>query len=75
VTPDGTARKLIAAMGGLVADPAAPDEIAAALERAMALVERDRDADWGDETVRRRFDSATVAAEFERIVERVRGGA
>ncbi len=75
VTPAGTARTLIAAMGGWIADPAAPEGIAAALERAVALVERDRDADWGDETVRRRFDSATVAAEFERVVERVRGGA
>jgi glycosyltransferase involved in cell wall biosynthesis len=75
VTPAGTARTLILEMGGFVADPGAPDEIAAALERAIALVEKDRDADWGDEAVRRRFDSATVAAAFERVVERVRGGA
>ena len=73
VTPAGTAAKLIAALGGWVADPASADSIAAALEDAVAYVERSRDADWGDESVRRRYDSATATASFAQIVEQVCG--
>jgi glycosyltransferase involved in cell wall biosynthesis len=70
VTPAGTAQKLIAGMGGWTADPGAPDAIADALEQAVAAIDRGRDADWGNEAVRQRFDSATVAAQFERLVRR-----
>lgn len=75
VTPAGTASRLIAAMGGWVADPAAPEQIAAGLADAVAAVAGNRGADWGDEAVRRRYDIGTVAHDFAALVERVRGRA
>ena len=75
VTPAGTARKLIEALSGWVAEPSAPDRVAAAIEQAVAQLDRSRDADWGDETVRRRYDIATVAENFRIVVEQVGGGA
>jgi hypothetical protein len=73
VTPAGTAARLVAEIGGWIADPTAPDAIAARLAEAIAAVAAGRDADWGDETVRRRYDIGGVARAFDAIVGQVCG--
>lgn len=73
ITPTGTAAQLIAALGGRVADPTMPEQVAAALAGAIDDVCRDRDSDWGNGGVRRGYEITTVAQEFAQIVERVRG--
>jgi len=71
VTPAGTAARLVAELGGWIADPTAPDAVAARLAEAMAAVAARRDADWGDETVRRRYDIRTIAPAFDAIIARL----
>lgn len=73
VTPPGTAARLVEEIGGWIADPTAPDAIAGRLAEAIAAVAAGRDADWGDETVRRRYDIAAVARTFDAVVAQVRG--
>jgi glycosyltransferase involved in cell wall biosynthesis len=67
VTPPGTAEKLIRAMGGWVADPAAPEAIASALADALDFVAANGQRPWGNEELRRRFEASAVAAEFSAI--------
>lgn len=68
ITPPGTASDLIEELGGWVADPADPDAIANALEKALAYVESHRNEPWGKLQVRERFAAPKVAAHFEKIV-------
>lgn len=72
ITPPGTAARLIRSMGGWVADPRSPETIASTLAEAVAYLDARREAPWGDEQVRRRFEAATVAAEFSRSIEAAR---
>jgi glycosyltransferase involved in cell wall biosynthesis len=68
ITPPGTASRLIGDLGGWVADPVNPEQIADALAEAVTFVASRRGQPWGAEIVRRRFDADTVAATFERRI-------
>ena len=73
ITPPGTAAQLVRALGGWVADPADPGVVAAALAEALAYLAAHREHDWGDETVRCRYDIATVNGDFSRLVDEAAG--
>jgi glycosyltransferase involved in cell wall biosynthesis len=68
ITPPGTAARLIHELGGWVADPASPDAIAAALIDAIGFLETARNTPWGKDEIRTRYDIATIAASFARIL-------
>lgn len=72
IVPPGASADLIDRMGGIVADPRRPHEIAASLEAALALARRRRAAPaapWGDEAVRAEYAIARVARDFTRLLE------
>jgi hypothetical protein len=72
ITPAGAAASLIESLGGWVADPTRPDEIASGLERALSAVAAGRADDFGDETVRRRYSVETVRGEMEVLLAGLR---
>lgn len=72
ITPPGTAARIIRDLGGWVANPDDPEGIAEAL--AAALTATGRGAAWGNPEIRRKFAAASVAAEFDALLERAAGG-
>lgn len=69
ITPEGTGKRLIDAIGGWTANPGNPSDIADRLADALAHVARHRGAAWGDGNVRQTYEASHVAAAFERIVD------
>jgi glycosyltransferase involved in cell wall biosynthesis len=69
ITPPGTASRLIRDLGGWVANPTDPSEIAGQLACALAYVERHRNASWGNAEIKARYEASTVARRFEQLVE------
>lgn len=76
ITPNGTAADLIVELGGLVADPAQPNAVAAGLRQLLATVNDrrwvNRNDLWGDPSVRERFAANRVSREFLAILENLR---
>ena len=71
ITPPGTAASLLHRLGGIVADPSDTRQVAAALERALAVA-RERRAGphtpWGNGDVRAAFTVERIAQEFTRLL-------
>ena len=74
ITPPGAAARVIREMGGWVAHPDNPEEIADALKSALAESASNRGASWGNPETRRRYSAAAVAGAFEAIMARVLHG-
>jgi len=72
ITPRGTAHRLIGALGGWTAEPHAPAEIARQLAAVVDFLARRRNADWGADEVRRRYEAEAVALRFGEIIEEMR---
>lgn len=68
VTPPGTAARVIRELGGWVAHPENPEEIAAAIKSALAWAAANRGAPWGNPDIRAAYAAPGVAARFESIV-------
>jgi glycosyltransferase involved in cell wall biosynthesis len=68
ITPPGTAFRLINSLGGWVADPAQPEQIANQLSTALAYVAQRQVGPWGNAAVRGLYDANAVAASFERMI-------
>jgi hypothetical protein len=71
IVPPGASASLLRRMGGTVADPRQPREIAAALEQGLAEVRRRRSlpfAPWGDAAVRAEFEAQRIAGDFARLL-------
>lgn len=68
ITPAGTAARLILSLGGWVAEPTQPEQIADQLRVALAYVERRPVEPWGDAAVRMTYEASAVAASFERMI-------
>lgn len=69
ITPEGTASRVIRELGGRSADPRDPGHVARELAAALNEVEAFRGAPWGDPGIRRRYAAATVAAEFDALLD------
>jgi glycosyltransferase involved in cell wall biosynthesis len=69
IVPPGTSARVIRDLGGWVADPDKPDEIADELGRALAFARQRQAGVWGNAAVRATYDKAAVAASFERMIE------
>lgn len=69
ITPPGAAAAVITAMGGMVANPADPDAIAAALEAALDEVSERGNAPWGNESLRQRYSVEAVGEEMRIILD------
>ena len=72
ITPAGAAASLIESIGGWVADPTRPEEIAGVLERAFSAVAAGRADDFGDGTVRQRYSVETVRGEMDVLLAGLR---
>lgn len=71
LTPAGTAADLISKLGGWVADPGEPDQLAAVLRQFLSFVWEHRDnllAGWGQPAVRDEFEARAVATKFEQVL-------
>jgi hypothetical protein len=68
ITPAGTAAKLILSVGGWVADPAQPEQIASQLSTALAYVEQRQTQLWGNTAVRMSYEASAVTASFQRMI-------
>ncbi|MGB9115066.1 MAG: hypothetical protein WCC91_07235 [Bradyrhizobium sp.] len=68
ITPAGTAAGLILSLGGWVADPTQPEQVADQLSMALAYVERPPVEPWGAAAVRMAYEASAVAASFERMI-------
>lgn len=68
ITPPGTAAKLIGDLGGWVADPAQPDQIAEQLSIALAYVARRQNGPWGNAALRATYEAGAVATSFEQMI-------
>jgi hypothetical protein len=68
ITPAGTAARLILGLGGWVADPSQPEQIASQLNAALAYVERRPIEVWGDAAVRMTYEAGAVAESFEQFI-------
>jgi hypothetical protein len=71
VTPPGTSARIVASLGGMVADPSDDVAVAAALR---AIVERGPCPPgevWGNAEVRAGFAAAEVAAKMDDMIARV----
>jgi glycosyltransferase involved in cell wall biosynthesis len=78
ITPKGTAAMLIKELGGLVADPADPNQVSAGLEKFIEqLKDRRSNGDfgqWGEQHVRGRFLAGRVSADFGLMLEELKAG-
>ena len=74
IVPPGTSAKLITRLGGVVANPSAPAEVADGLVRALARARQQQTAatatPWGVDAVRDEFTIGNVSAKFARIMIR-----
>jgi hypothetical protein len=71
ITPPGTASKLIAELGGWVADPTDGIRTERALLSFIAFLRDNRSGSgvcWGAQAIRQRFDAAVVAGKFEQMI-------
>lgn len=71
ITPPGTSASLIRRLGGIVADPRSPADIATGLEHALSKISARRNETprpWGNETVRREFTAERITRQFQAIV-------
>lgn len=68
ITPAGTAARLIQSLGGWVADPTQPEQIANQLSMALAYVEQRRVESWGNAAVRMTYEANAVATSFEDMI-------
>jgi hypothetical protein len=74
ITPTGAASKLIAELGGWVADPSDDVGTEKAVRSFLSSLrdhKPDLRATWGDPMVRQRFDAAAVAGKFARMLDEV----
>ena len=75
IVPPGTSASLLVRLGGMVADPSDPAQVAARLERAIAAAKQRRESDkplpWGDSAVRAEFYPDRVARTFLGMVRDV----
>ena len=70
ITPPGVASRVIRELGGWVAEPTRPEEIANGLSAAVRFVEDNRGKPWGDAATREHYSSALVGSYLSQIVER-----
>jgi hypothetical protein len=71
IVPPGASASLLRRIGGIVADPLQPRQIADALERGLAEARRRRSlpfTPWGDETVRAEFDVRRISDAFAHML-------
>lgn len=68
ITPPGAAAKLIRDLGGWVADPTQPGQIAEQLSNALAYVAQRHEEPWGNAALRARYEAEAVASAFERMI-------
>lgn len=76
ITPPGAAAKLIGELGGWVTDPTDIPGTEKAVRAFIAYLRHrksDSRREWGDPTVRQRFDAGAVARNFELMVEELVG--
>ena len=76
LTPPGAARSLIEELGGPVAHPSDTPAAKVALEVFLGRLRAERDGgrrEWGAVGVRRRYQAAAVAAEFDEIIGEITG--
>jgi len=71
ITPPGTASRIIRELGGWVAEPSNPAEIAAVLSSALTYVRQHRRASWGTPDARSTYAVPTVAKRFGELVRSV----
>jgi glycosyltransferase involved in cell wall biosynthesis len=72
ITPRGTAASVIRRLGGWVADPSDPAEVADALKTFLAYLRDNKGAAaWGDPRARRAFEAPAVAEKFAAILREV----
>jgi len=72
IVPPGPSATLLQRMGGIVADPRSPRNVATALERALDDVRRRRaatPAPWGNAAVRAEFAVDRIARSFAQMLE------
>lgn len=71
ITPPGAASKLIAELGGWVADPSNESDTEKAVRSFISFL-RDNSTDlrgsWGEQAIRQQFDAASVARKFEQMI-------
>src|ERR1700752_4037386 len=67
ITPPGTSATLIRELGGWVADPKRPPEIAEQLMLAVAEIEKWRNQRWGKAVVRSAYEVTAVVASLEEM--------
>jgi len=71
IVPPGASASLLRRVGGRVADPRRPQEVAAALEQSIAEARQRRSGPfmpWGDEAARAEFEVEHIADAFRRLL-------
>jgi glycosyltransferase involved in cell wall biosynthesis len=68
ITPPGPAAELVTHLGGLVADPRNPCEIAERLTSAIKYFRETQPQFWGPESVRKKFEASAVASRMDRLI-------
>ena len=68
ITPPGTSATLVRELGGWVADPKRPPEIADQLMLALSDIEQWRSQRWGDAAVQATYEVKSVVASFEEMI-------
>jgi len=71
IVPPGASAKLIARLGGAVADPRDGEAVAAGLANALETARRGRSSvkPWGEENVRAEYRAERVAAQFATLLQ------
>jgi glycosyltransferase involved in cell wall biosynthesis len=71
LTPPGTASYLISRLGGWVADPGSPEQVAEILGQFLSFVwerRHDLETGWGGPAVREEFQAKAVARKFQQVL-------
>jgi glycosyltransferase involved in cell wall biosynthesis len=71
LTPPGTAADLILKLGGWVADPGDPQQLAAVVHQFLSFVWEHRDdllTGWGRSEVRDEFEARAIAKKFQQVL-------
>jgi glycosyltransferase involved in cell wall biosynthesis len=68
ITPPGPAAELVTRLGGFVADPRNPSEIAKKLTRAIKSLREAKPKYWGSESVRKEFEAPVVASRMDILI-------
>lgn len=74
IVPPGTSARVIRDLGGWVADPDRPEEVADKLARTLKSVRKRSAGVWGNAVTRESYDAAVVAASFDRMVDELLSG-